>query len=240
MSVQHRVAVVIPALNEEGSIGPVVRGLIEGLVALGHTARVIVGDNGSTDDTRAVAEAAGADVVSAPERGYGSACLAALEALKDEDIVVWDDLLWGRRSLQVHRSSARIGLGRCLEQGSASNGLQPKLSVAGSNRVAVNDVTLHVHDLPLGQSGMFLTSPDAAFAPFAAGFGTLCLGGTIGRFNGPGQIQNSGTTGRVALPTDLTTGPVAAVAPGTTWTFQYWTRDGAASGLSSAIAVSFR
>lgn len=91
MSVQHRVAVVIPALNEEGSIGPVVTGLLAQLRALGHSARVIVGDNGSTDDTAAVAERHGAEVVSASERGYGTACLAAIAVLGDEDIVVFAD-----------------------------------------------------------------------------------------------------------------------------------------------------
>ena len=63
----------MPALNEEGSIGPV----IEQLLVAGVT-QVRVGDNGSTDATRAVAEAAGAIVVDAPQRGYGNACLAAM------------------------------------------------------------------------------------------------------------------------------------------------------------------
>jgi glycosyltransferase involved in cell wall biosynthesis len=45
---------------------------------------VIVGDNGSRDRTAEVARAAGAAVVSAERRGYGSACLAALAALPDD------------------------------------------------------------------------------------------------------------------------------------------------------------
>jgi len=67
---------VIPALDEEGSIGEVVAGLIARGVS-----RVIVADNGSRDRTAAVARAAGAEVVAAPRRGYGSACLAALRAV---------------------------------------------------------------------------------------------------------------------------------------------------------------
>lgn len=70
------VAAVIPALNEEGSIGDVVRGLIREGVST-----VIVADNGSTDATAQVAKDAGAIVVAATRRGYGAACLAGLAAL---------------------------------------------------------------------------------------------------------------------------------------------------------------
>ncbi len=78
-----RVCAIMPALNEEGSIAAVVRGLIAAGVG-----RVIVGDNGSTDATAAVARAAGALVVPAPRRGYGSACLAALAAVPADAVAV--------------------------------------------------------------------------------------------------------------------------------------------------------
>lgn len=68
------VAVIIPALNEEASLPLVLRGLPP--VRL-----VIVVDNGSIDDTAAVAQRGGAAVVSEPRRGYGSACLAGIRAL---------------------------------------------------------------------------------------------------------------------------------------------------------------
>lgn len=71
-----QVPVVIPALNEEGPIAAAVRGITA--VGLPGLAEVIVADNGSTDATAAEAAGAGARVVSAPERGYGAACLAAL------------------------------------------------------------------------------------------------------------------------------------------------------------------
>jgi glycosyltransferase involved in cell wall biosynthesis len=70
------VVAVMPALDEEGSIAAVIAGLHAGGVE-----RVIVADNGSRDRTAEVARAAGATVVAAPRRGYGSACLAALAAL---------------------------------------------------------------------------------------------------------------------------------------------------------------
>jgi cellulose synthase/poly-beta-1,6-N-acetylglucosamine synthase-like glycosyltransferase len=73
------VAVVIPAWNEEASIGRV----IDALPVAWHR-RVVVADNNSTDYTADVARKFGATVVPAPRQGYGSACLAALaEIAKD-------------------------------------------------------------------------------------------------------------------------------------------------------------
>ena len=65
------VTVVIPALNEARSL-PLVLG---DLPAVG---RVIVVDNGSTDETSSAALSCGAHVVREPDRGYGTACLAGL------------------------------------------------------------------------------------------------------------------------------------------------------------------
>jgi glycosyltransferase involved in cell wall biosynthesis len=80
-----RVAVVIPALDEEAAIGDVVRGIPRTVVS-----RVIVADGGSRDATAARARDAGADVVDAG-RGYGRACLTGAEAAADADIVVFMD-----------------------------------------------------------------------------------------------------------------------------------------------------
>lgn len=68
-----RVYAVIPALNEEASIGLVVCGLPRDLLM-----QVIVVDNGSADDTARVAWEAGAVVVTERERGYGAACAAGV------------------------------------------------------------------------------------------------------------------------------------------------------------------
>lgn len=80
-----RIAVVIPALNEEDAIGQVLARL-----PLPADCAVVV-DNGSTDRTAAVAAAAGARVVREPRRGYGAACLAGLAVTQDADVVVFLD-----------------------------------------------------------------------------------------------------------------------------------------------------
>ncbi len=63
------IAVIIPALNEAGSIAAVVRDSLAQDIDW-----VIVADNGSSDETAGIARQAGALVVSAPRRGYGYAC----------------------------------------------------------------------------------------------------------------------------------------------------------------------
>src|SRR3954468_16840247 len=71
----HRVSVVLPARNEAATLGPLAAGLVERWVR--HTRLVdelLVVDSDSTDDTAAVARAAGADVVATADvlPGHGS------------------------------------------------------------------------------------------------------------------------------------------------------------------------
>lgn len=88
--IEPKVAVVIPALNEESSIQQTVRGI--SAAAPQGLAQVIVADNGSSDRTAQLAREAGASVVFEPERGYGAACLAGLDSLASEvNIVLFMD-----------------------------------------------------------------------------------------------------------------------------------------------------
>ncbi len=68
---------IIPALNEEGSIGKVVGAIPKSLVR-----KIIVVDNGSIDRTGEVASSYGAEVVLEKEKGYGAACLKGIDLLK--------------------------------------------------------------------------------------------------------------------------------------------------------------
>jgi glycosyltransferase involved in cell wall biosynthesis len=80
--------VIIPAYNEEESIGLVLDALPRDRVR-----RVVVADNNSKDRTASVACEHGAVVVPAPRQGYGSACLAALAYVRHDppDVVVFID-----------------------------------------------------------------------------------------------------------------------------------------------------
>ncbi|HSB77628.1 MAG TPA: glycosyltransferase family 2 protein [Candidatus Methylomirabilis sp.] len=81
-----RVTVIIPALDEEGTIGTTVTRLDWALI---H--EVIVVDNGSADRTAERAKAAGARVVLEQRRGYGSACSAGVRAAVASDVLVFLD-----------------------------------------------------------------------------------------------------------------------------------------------------
>lgn len=81
------ITLVIPALDEELALGPLLDEVDRALVG-----RIVVGDNGSRDATGEVARARGALVVRVEERGYGAACAGALTLLPDDcDVVVFMD-----------------------------------------------------------------------------------------------------------------------------------------------------
>lgn len=86
-----RTWILIPALNEEESLG-----LVLDALPLGPDCLAVVCDNGSTDRTPEVARERGAWVVPEPVRGYGQACLTAMaeaerQGIADEDVVVFLD-----------------------------------------------------------------------------------------------------------------------------------------------------
>ena len=81
-----RISVVIPAYNEEKSIGHVLDDLPQDKLI-----EIIVVNNASSDNTSKVAEEHGARVVDEMRRGYGSACLKGVAELDSPDIVVFID-----------------------------------------------------------------------------------------------------------------------------------------------------
>jgi glycosyltransferase involved in cell wall biosynthesis len=118
------VSVVIPACNEAGAIG----GVVEGLRAAGAWHEILVIDDGSTDDTGALAEAAGARVIRHPyNKGNGASVKTGLRAATGEFVMVIDadgqhqpadalrligqlgdhDLVVGARSSETQAGSAR-------------------------------------------------------------------------------------------------------------------------------------
>jgi len=105
------------------------------------------------------------------------------------------------------------------------------ITAAGSATATANNVTLTAASLPLNQFGFFLTSQTQGFVAMPGGIsvGNLCLGGTIGRYVGPGQIKNAGPGGSFSLVLNLTQTPAGAVfasiTAGQTWNFQAWFRD---------------
>lgn len=83
-----RLAVIIPALNEERALPHVLADLPRDRLE-----EIVVVDNGSSDRTAAVARTGGASVLREARRGYGWACLAGIAYLRasQPDIVVFVD-----------------------------------------------------------------------------------------------------------------------------------------------------
>jgi len=89
----QNIAVIIPALDEEKSIALVVAELIA-LKNKDNTTiidEIIVCDNGSTDSTAILAQKAGAQLVYEPQLGYGAACMKAIAAVNESEIIVFVD-----------------------------------------------------------------------------------------------------------------------------------------------------
>ncbi len=129
-----------------------------------------------------------------------------------------------------------------------STGEAGRTWATGSAQVAQNDLTLIGHRLPPQSFGYFITSRTQGFVPNPGGSeGNLCLAGSIGRYVRPGQVQQAGAEGQIALAVDLALTPqpmgATAVAPGETWSFQAWFRDsspsGATSNFTNGLAVVF-
>lgn len=82
-SAEAVVSIVIPCLDEEAAIGPLVRSL----VGLGLD-EVLVVDGGSRDRTVAVAREAGATVLTETRRGYGRACATGVATARPDATVI--------------------------------------------------------------------------------------------------------------------------------------------------------
>jgi len=82
------ITVIIPAFNEEQSIGKVVKAIPNNLIN-----EIVVVNNNSTDGTVVAAAEAGATVLTETIQGYGASCLTGINYFKNKncDIVVFMD-----------------------------------------------------------------------------------------------------------------------------------------------------
>ena len=87
---QKQTKVIIPAFNEQNSVGKVIRDIPKEWVS-----EIVVVNNNSNDNTVTVAREAGATVLEEPKQGYGNACLKGIayvsqQAEKPEIVVFMD------------------------------------------------------------------------------------------------------------------------------------------------------
>lgn len=151
--VTEKVAIIIPALNEEVALLQLLAELPRDFAQW-----VIVVDNGSTDATAAVAQQAGAIVASEPIRGYGRACFKGFKtawSLGAEIVIFMDgdgsddpvDLPMMLRPISEGRADIVIG-SRVTER--AEHGAVPPQALLGNWFVSCMIRLLygvHLHDL---------------------------------------------------------------------------------------------
>ena len=83
-------SVVMPCLDEADTVEDCVQRALRAMSEHGITGEVVVADNGSSDDSPAIARRAGARVVHAAERGYGSALMSGIAAARGRFVVMGD------------------------------------------------------------------------------------------------------------------------------------------------------
>ena len=113
-------SVVLPCLNEAKTVGKCVASALAAIKAHGIRGEVVVADNGSSDDSRSLAEAAGARVVDAPVRGYGAALMSGIEQARGRYVLMADcddtyDLSHLDRFLEKLRQGHELVMGSRLK-----------------------------------------------------------------------------------------------------------------------------
>lgn len=103
------VSIVVPALNEEVTIGAFIAWCHEGLLKAGATGEILIIDS-STDRTAEIALAAGARVLKTPRRGLGRAYIDAVPFIRGKYVIMGDcDCTYDFRELKEFVDEFRRG-----------------------------------------------------------------------------------------------------------------------------------
>ena len=82
--------ILMPCLNEAETLAACIARARAFLRSTGIAGEVLVADNGSTDDSQAIARAHGARIVQVETRGYGAALIGGIEAARGRFVVMGD------------------------------------------------------------------------------------------------------------------------------------------------------
>jgi len=83
-------SVVMPCLDEADTVGSCVEKALRAMSEHGVAGEVVVADNGSRDDSVAIARRGGARIVPVAERGYGSALMGGIASARGRFVLIGD------------------------------------------------------------------------------------------------------------------------------------------------------
>src|SRR5699024_6104127 len=147
-------SIVIPCLNEEKTLGRCIQKAMDFLDMHNVCGEVVVADNGSTDQSKTIAQENNARIVNAPDKGYGNALRAGMAAAHGRYIIMGDadnsyDFLKLQPFLEKLRKGYDLVIGNRFEGGIYKGAMpflhkhigNPVLSFAGRlfYKIPVND-----------------------------------------------------------------------------------------------------
>ncbi|MEM8667593.1 MAG: glycosyltransferase [Planctomycetota bacterium] len=90
MDEEIELSVVMPCLNEADTVGICVEKAIRSMAENGIRGEVVIADNGSTDDSKQIAESLGARTIDVSEPGYGAALMGGIESSLGKFVIMGD------------------------------------------------------------------------------------------------------------------------------------------------------
>lgn len=152
------ISVIVPVLNAEADLPRCLEALMEGLPA-GLIREVIVSDGGSTDHSRAIADAAGAVIVTGPASRGGQLRRAAARARGRWLLVIHaDTMLEPGWAVAVADHVARADTPACFRLAFRAHGPGPALVAGWAN------LRTALFALPYGDQGLLVRAVDYAAA----------------------------------------------------------------------------
>ena len=134
---QPRVSVILPALNEEATIGKVIDEIPrQALAQQGYDVSIVVVDGNSPDRTREIAEEKGAEVIIEPRKGKGRAMQAAFQAADADFIFMLDadytyPATYIPEMLDLLQDGSNVVIGSRLK-GKIEKGAMSRLNIIGN------------------------------------------------------------------------------------------------------------
>ncbi len=172
--------ILMPCLNEAETLAACIKKALGYLAESGIKGEVVIADNGSTDGSQDIATGLGARVVAVPQRGYGSALIAGIQAAQGSYVVMGDsddsyDFSRLDGFVEKLRGGADLVMGNRFKGGIAKGAMPPLHRYLGNPVLSTIGRVLYrtpIGDFHCGMRGfsrasilkLGLTSPGMEFA----------------------------------------------------------------------------